>query len=182
MEVDTTRVHRPRSQYSVAAASPPQSAAGNEITRSSNYLSEEHFLLSLELIASSKIRTSALVDSGAMTNITDSDFASSTQYRSTNAMRLETSLDGVDDRSSNRKLLTPPFTNIASHSQSLSYDDGDILGIPRLKQHNPTINWPIYEIRFSSSHCNSHSIPTPLLLLLAVVGAGDDEVSPVSVS
>ncbi|KAG1576854.1 hypothetical protein G6F48_013021 [Rhizopus delemar] len=123
----------------------------------------EHFTIQILLQhGQTSISTTAMIDSGAMSNFIDIDFAKANGLpllQRTNPAVVQTVdgstiSSGMVTRESKLKLTT------ASHSETISLDAVSlghfpvILGIPWLNTHDPSIHWKSREILFTSKFCS----------------------------
>ena len=129
---------------------------------------EAHFVIPVTLSTDSKtISTHALIDLGANSLFIDDRFVAQHHLP-----RIQKPIPRPLHVINGRPILSGAVTHsvsmalrISSHHESSSFDICRIghypvvLGIPWLRQHNPTIDWP-----FHSALCNRSCLPIPSML------------------
>ena len=101
-----------------------------------------------------------MVDSGATANFIDSDSAKELKTYKMEREENLTLFDGQESSAGKIKELVKGILNIGeNHSEIIQLrvtklgDYDIVLGLPWLRQHNPTVNWETLELKFESVFC-----------------------------
>ena len=112
------------------------------------------------------IKTTAMVDSGAMGNFIHPRFVKEHKLVTKNRTPLIVNdvngrlLLHVDQQVEIRMM-------VGNHAETLTFDVAPlgkhniVLGLPWLQQHNPTIHWTSGKVTFASNYCEEHCLAQP---------------------
>ena len=123
-------------------------------------------LLTTLITLADSIKTTAMVNSGAMGNFIHPRFVKEHELVTKNRIPLIVNdvngrlLSCVDQQVEVRMM-------VRNHSETLTFDVAPlgkhnvVLGLPWLQQHNPTIQWTSGKITFASNYCEDHCLAQP---------------------
>ena len=123
-------------------------------------------LLTAPITLADSIKTTAMVNSGAMGNFIHPRFVKEHELVTKNCTPLI-----VNDV--NSRLLSCVDQQVevqmmvGNHAETLTFDvtplgkHNIVLGLPWLQQHNPTIHWTSRKVTFASDYCEEHCLAQP---------------------
>ena len=123
-------------------------------------------LLTTPITLADSIKTTAMVDSGAMGNFIHPQFVKEHKLVTKNCTPLIVNdvnsrlLSHVDQQVEIRMM-------VRNHAETLTFDIAPlgkhniVLGLPWLQQHNLTIHWTSGKVTFASNYCEEHCLAQP---------------------
>ena len=123
-------------------------------------------LLTAPITLADSIKTTAMVNSGAMGNFIHPQFVKEHKLVTKNRTPLIVNdvngrfLSRVDQQVEIRMM-------VRNHAKTLTFDVAPlgkhniVLGLPWLQQHNPTIHWTSGKVTFASDYCKEHCLAQP---------------------
>lgn len=123
-------------------------------------------LLTAPITLAVSIKTTAMVDSGAMGNFIHPRFVS--EHKLVTRDRTPLVVNDVNGRLLSRVDQQVEINMVlGNHSETLTFDVAPlgkhnvVLGLPWLQRHNPTIQWSSGKITFISDYCEEHCLAQP---------------------
>ena len=123
-------------------------------------------LLTTPITLADSIKTTAMVDSGAMENFIHPRFV--TEHELVTKNRIPLIVNDVNGRLlSHVDQQVKVWMMVGNHSETLTFDVAPlgkhnvVLGLPWLQRHNLTIQWASRKITFASDYCEEHCLAQP---------------------